>query len=316
MDTNMDTGTDTGTDIGMDLHLPPGSIVCGVDGSADATRALHWATAQATLERRPLAVVAASGLDQTGTFAWSGAAGTLVIPTEELEARAQVVADSAADSVRQQRPDLEVVAHGVSGDPRDVLTRVSERANLVVLGSRGRGALRSRLLGSVSAAVTRHAHCPVVVCRPESPGLVRTGVLVGADGTPESRPVLDFAFRAASERELPLTVLHSFRDVLAAVAGPHLVAPTEDDVAEERLLVAESLAGFADTYPDVRVETHLARGFADDCLAASSERWHLIVVGRHPTHTLSRMLSPTVATAVVERADTTVAVVPVPGPAH
>jgi len=297
-----------------DTHLPTGSIVCGVDGSPDATRALHWAAAQAALEGRPLAVVAAAGLDQVGALTWAGAAGTLVIPTDELVERVTSVAESAAASVRLQRPDLRVVVHAAPGDPRDVLTRLSEHAHLVVLGSRGRGALRSRFLGSVSATVSRHAHSPVVVCRPESAARVRRGVLVGVDGTPESRPVLDFAFRVASQRELPLTVLHSFHDAMAAANGPHRVVANRGDLDDERLVVAESLAGFTDSYPDVRVETQLARGLPDECLAADSERWHLIVVGRHPTDTFSRMLSPTVATAVVERARTTVAVVPVTAP--
>lgn len=298
----------------MNIHVQPGSIVCGVDGSVDAERALHWAAAQASLERRPLAVVTAAGLDRVGSLSWAGAGGTLVIPTDELVGRVTAVAESAAASVRLQRPDLEVAAHAAPGDPRDVLTRLSEGAHLLVLGSRGRGALRSRLLGSVSATVSRHAHCPVVVCRPESAGKVRRGVLVGVDGTPEGRAVLDFAFRIASERKLPLTVLHSFRDVLTAVDGPHLVGRTEEGLDEERLLVGESIAGFAERYPDVHVTTQLARGFPDQCLAADSQRWHLIVVGRHPTDTLSRLLSPTVATAVAEKAHTTVAVVPVPAP--
>lgn len=124
--------------------------------------------------------------------------------------------------------------------------------------------------------------------------------------------MLDFAFRAASRRELPLTVLHSFRDVPATVSGPRRGASAPEDLDEERPLVAESLAGFSDAYPDVHVDTQLARGLPDECLGADSERWHLIVVGRHPTDSLSRLLSPTVATAVVERARTSVAVVPVP----
>jgi nucleotide-binding universal stress UspA family protein len=92
--------------------------------------------------------------------------------------------------------------------------------------------------------------------------------------------------------------------------------PVSEGLAEERLLVAEQLAGFTDKYPDVHVDARLARGLPDECLATDSARWHLVVVGRHPTDSLSRMLSPTVATAVMERARTTVAVVPVPAPTH
>lgn len=296
----------------MDLPIQPGSIVCGVDGSADADRALHWASEQATFERRPLALVTAAGVDQVGALTWAGAGGTLVIPTGELVESARAIAESAAASVKTKWPDLDVVAHAASGDPREVLTTLSEKAHLVVLGSRGRGAVLSRVLGSVSTTVSRHAHCPVVVCRPASPGRVRKGVMVGADATPESRLVLEFAFQAASARGLPLTVVHSFYDMLAAANGPHLVAPAEGDLGEERLLVAEALAGFAEKYSDVHVDTQLARGLPDDCLSADSQRWHLIVVGRHPTDSFSRMLSPIVATAVLERARTTVAVVPVP----
>ena len=300
----------------MDIHVQPGSIVCGDDGSADAARALHWAAEQASLERRTLLIVTAAGLDQIGALTWAGAAGTLVIPTDELVERVKTIAESAAASVKSTRPELEVVAQAAPGDPRDVLTRLSERAHLVVVGSRGRGALRSRLLGSVSATVGRHSSCPVVVCRPESAGRVRKGILVGIDGTPEGHTVLDFAFRVASERGLPLTVLHSVYDSLAAANGPHLVVPVSEGLAEERLLVAEQLAGFTDKYPDVHVDARLARGLPDECLATDSARWHLVVVGRHPTDSLSRMLSPTVATAVMERARTTVAVVPVPAPTH
>ena len=296
----------------MNIHVQPGSIVCGVDGSADAARALHWAAAQAAIERRPLAVVAAAGVDRVGTLTWAGGAGTLVIPTAELVAGVTTVAESAAAAIRIQRPELDVVAHAAPGDPSDVLTELSETAHLVVLGSRGRGALGSKLLGSVSTTVSRHASCPVIVCRPESAGRVRKGVLVGVDGTPESAPVLDFAFRAASQRGLPLTVLHSFHDVLATVSGPRLVLPTEEGLDEEHLLVGKTLAGFTETYPDVHVDTQLARGLPHNSLTPDSGRWHLIVVGRHPTDSVSRMLSPTVATAVVERARTTVAVVPVP----
>ena len=299
----------------MTLDIAPGSIIVGVDGSVDAERALRWAAEQASLENRPLAVVTAAGIDQIQAATWAGVAGTYAMPTAGLIEQVQAVADGAAGAARQLRPELAVSAHAAHGDAREVLIDLSRNAHLVVIGSRGRGVLRSRLLGSVSTTVLRHAHSPVAVCRPDSPGSVRKGVLVGADGSAEGLAVLEFAFQHASMHGLPLTVLHSFHDVVAAVNGAQLVSATEEFLEAERLLLAESVAGFSEKFPDVPVELLLARGFAHECLGAQSERWHLIVVGRHPTDSVSRMVSSTVATAVVERAHTTVVAVPVPAPA-
>ena len=126
--------------------------------------------------------------------------------------------------------------------------------------------------------------------------------------------MLEFAFQYASMHGLALTVRHSFHDVIAAVYGPRLLSAAAGLVEEERLLLSEAVAGFSEKFPEVWVNLQLARGLAHECLTADSENWNLIVVGRHPTDSMSRMVSTTVATAVVERAHTTVAVVPVPAP--
>ena len=299
----------------MTIHIEPGSIIVGVDGSTDAERALRWAAEQASLERRSLAVVAAASIDQVGALPWAGAAGGYVVPMAEILEQTKAMATAAAETVRRLRPGLSVTAHAAHGDPRDVLIEASGHAHLVVVGSRGRGVLRSRLLGSVSTTVSRHAQSPVVVCRPEHPGTTRKGVLVGADGTPEGQAVLEIAFQHASMRGLPLTVLHSFHDVVASVYGTHLGASTEEFLAEERLLLAEIVAGFAEKFPEVTVQRQLDGGLASESLSADSESWNLIVVGRHPTNSLSRIFSATVATAVLERAQTTVVIVPVTPPA-
>jgi len=65
-------------------------------------------------------------------------------------------------------PDVVVTDDIVRGDPRYVLTDLSRKAALLVLGSRGRGRLASSLFGSVSRYVIRRSGCPVVVARPVS----------------------------------------------------------------------------------------------------------------------------------------------------
>ena len=97
--------------------------------------------------------------------------------------------------------------------------------------------------------------------------------------------------------------------------GAHVVSDSDELLTAERLVLAEAVAGYSEKYPEVSVDLELARGLARETLAADSLHWNLIVVGRHPTDSVGRKLSATVATAVIEHARTTVAVVPVTAPA-
>jgi nucleotide-binding universal stress UspA family protein len=184
---------------------------------------------------------------------------------------------------------------------------------MVVLGSRGRGRLTSRTLGSVSASVSRHAACPVVVCRPGTDLKVKHGVLVGADATPGSLRVVDFAFRQAALRGQPLTILHCHRDALAAVGGPRAGYEGGPDLEASRLALGESISGFREEYPDVSTTVQVAHGLATDNLATVADRHNLVVVGRHPVGSLARRMSAATATSVLERCHTAVAVVPEEG---
>ena len=287
--------------------LPTGTIAVGVDGSPSSRLALSWAVDEARAEHRPLTLVHAVGpvdgmwADQEG---WDTRIGL-----REVRTRSGVLLDEARDQVEQLAPGLEVHQMMRVADPRVVLLEVSQRSAMLVVGSRGRGPVRSLLLGSVSVAVTRHAACPVVVVRPGNPGLVRNGVLVGVDGTERSRLPLELAFRQASQRGLPLTVLHAFSDVRAT--DPDLVQGRPDDLEEERALLSETVSGMGEKYPDVRVRTELASGPADTCLITMAGRMNLVVVGAHHGGPPSTARFGTVTAAVVEHATCPVAVVPV-----
>jgi nucleotide-binding universal stress UspA family protein len=264
-----------------------GSVLVAVDGSSHASRAVRWAAQQASLEHRRLMVVSVGRT----------AAG---------------LADDAATAAQLAHPDLSVTATAVGGDPREVLIDASTHTHLVVVGSRGRGAVRSMLLGSVSATVSAHSACPVIVCRPPA-GHTQSGVVVGADATPESLPVIEFAYRLASLRNLPLTVVHTYWDAAVVLAqyresrGEKADWPQLDDL---RATLSESTADLAQRYPEVAVAFTLKHGFADEAVSPRHGGWDLIVVGRHPMTSLARVLTGSIATAVVERAQSTVAVVP------
>lgn len=287
------------------------SIVVATDGSDDADRAVRWAAEQAFLERRPLTVVTAVNGPEVPTAAWSGMGAVYSWDPHQALVSARALAQEAAEVALHLHPGLDVTTAARIGDPRHVLVEISRDVPLLVLGSRGRGVLRSKLLGSVSAAVSRDAGCPVVVCRPERhEDRPRQGILVGADGTAESLPVIEFAFQQASLMDLPLTVVHAVWDEVGAMHGPVMVSPRETGLDQYRVLLGESVAGIASKFPEVSVDLRLARGMAEDCLSDTGALWNLIVVGRHPVDSLLRLVTGAVATSVVERSHTTVVVVP------
>lgn len=293
--------------------VPPGAIVVGVDGSGDSDRAVTWAAEQALRERRTLALVHSTDRSVLGEIRWldrhSMNPQQLRTALQELS---RATLTHAAERAAAQVPGVEVTTALVDLDPRVALEQLSTEAHLVVVGSRGRGPVESALLGSVSASMARHAHCPVIVCRPSAGPLQgEARVVVGADGSPASRPVLEFAFAQASLHGLPLTVMHCFWDAVMAAAGPGAVLPVDrSDLSDLRLLLAESVAGLAAKYPDVRVSQELARGLVDDCLADRTPDAALLVVGRSEVHGWTRFVHTSCALAVLERAHTTVAVVP------
>lgn len=280
--------------------IRPGSIVVGTDGSPDADRAVTWAAEQAALERRPLTVVAVARQVPAIVAAGLGAAYA-ASPATDVLASARAVADAAVARAEAHRLGLAVSAVAVVGDPRHVLVELSAGAHLLVLGSRGRGRVASKLLGSVSAAVSRHALCAAVICR-AGHGAPSRGVAVAADGTATSMPVVEFAFRQAAIRSLPLTVAYCVGEAPSTVDG------TGDE--EEQLLLAESVAGFRQQYPEVQVTRTTLRGPVEDCLAPLADAHDLLVLGRHPVDKVARRVSVAVSTSVLERAHTHVAVVP------
>ena len=85
----------------------------------------------------------------------------------------------------------------------------------------------------------------------------------------------------------------------------------EPELADLEALLAESVAGLAEEYPDVHVTLSLQHGLVDEVLAPTRRPWEMVVVGRHTMTTLDRVLTGSVASSVVERALGTVAVVPV-----
>jgi nucleotide-binding universal stress UspA family protein len=142
------------------------SIVCGVDGSADSRAAVRVASALA--ERLGARLVLANVVDTTTATAAVGPMGSVAtsppLVTENLDALERAgeqmlgeVADEAQLDHAERRVAFGLAAQRLA-DVAD-----EERAELIVVGSRGRGAFKAAFLGSVSTSLIGLARCPVLV---------------------------------------------------------------------------------------------------------------------------------------------------------
>ena len=141
-----------------------GRIVVGIDGSPESKEALRWALAEAKLRGARLRVVhtwvvpyiaAGPGLDPVLD------AGMI----ENAERLAEDLVRGELDEVAAETAGLDIERAVVEGTPAAVLLEAAQGADLLVVGSRGRGGFAGLLLGSVSQQCAHHAPCPVVIVR-------------------------------------------------------------------------------------------------------------------------------------------------------
>ncbi|HUK71948.1 MAG TPA: universal stress protein [Streptosporangiaceae bacterium] len=133
-------------------------IVVGIDGSPTANEALAWAIDEARLRGRGLRVIHVfpALISIVGTRAHE------YLPQIEKE---ETAIFERALAAAPPMDDLDVERILVGGNPAEVLVDASRGANLLVVGSHGRGRFHGMLLGSVPIHCVQQAHCAVVVVR-------------------------------------------------------------------------------------------------------------------------------------------------------
>ena len=279
-------------------------IVVGVDGSAASDAAVRWAAREATMRHVPLTVVHMVKTVVTNWPEMSLSAG-IVVSEEEDGHRVLKHAIKIAEDVLKSDQRTPIKSELLCSPSVPTLVNLSEEADMLVVGSHGRGAVARVVLGSVSSGVVRSAKCPVAVIRAEAsymPHSDRAPVLVGIDCSPVSELALAIAFDEASRRGVELTALHAWSD--AAVYQ----LPWLDWKSEAERGLAEYLGGWRERYPDVKVNRLIALDHPGRALIEESESAQLVVVGSHGRGGLSGMLLGSVSNAVVHVARTPVIV--------
>jgi nucleotide-binding universal stress UspA family protein len=281
-------------------------VLVGFDGSADAQRALEWGIAEAADRRAVLHVVVSQGPRLS----------SYPRPLDEVvAARTAMWVDQAQATLAQAGLPAGLV-EVVDTPPAEVLVNRSDARTLVVLGSQGYGRISGPYQGSVSQHVARYAVGPVVVVRPAA-SPTSTRIVVGVDGSGGSEDALEFGFERASRTGAALFVIYGWRSQAALAMGMGGTVPfgatVPVDVAEEsagaEVLLAESVAGLAEKYPDVEVHREAIPVPAARALADASQNAAMIVVGSRGRGAWSGLLLGSVSQAVLHHAECPVAIV-------
>ena len=258
----------------------PGEVIVGVDESAESRAAAGWAAAQAARLGTGLVLVSAYTVPHRGLLAYD------VMATDYgstmLQERQQQHRDLAAELLAAQ-PDLPISSTVETGHPVDVLLGRSGGAAMIVVSTRERGRFRRAVGGSVAQALAAHAVVPVAVIRPGAAGERNGPVVVGIDGSANSRPAVGAAFDAAAGRGVELVAVHAWHDDMTLDVDEHgLVGADVGDEAlreSERAMVSEELAGWSQRYPDVVVRTVVRKGDPVTLLLESAAEASMVVVG-------------------------------------
>jgi nucleotide-binding universal stress UspA family protein len=283
------------------------TVVVAYDGSRGAKAAASWALDEAVREQAAVEFLyvlewptyAAAASLAPAPYRWSDT---------DAERRAESLLEEARAAAEVSHPELELRTTALHGGAAAALCDRSRTASMLVLGSRGHGGWSALVIGSVSLAVTTHAHCPVVVVRGVTPDpfAQRRAIVVGVDGSPCADVALGFAYDQAAERGVPLKVIRAWQP-FPTWDGE---VPDEDAVYDdERAEVEALLTGWRAKYPSVLVHTEIVLDHPGRALVAASGTAQLVVVGSRGRGGLRGLLLGSVSQQLLHHAKCPVAVV-------
>jgi nucleotide-binding universal stress UspA family protein len=267
------------------------AVVVGINESAGSEAALAWALERASRQKLPvLCLHAADDRWISPEFQYH----------ELIRQAGTELLEKAKATAKSRAPDVEVDVQLRHGSPGAALREASAEASLVVVGGHDKhwmdaGPLTDRALQIVSASDS-----PVAVV-PSQPAGGTHGVVVGVDGSEESLQAVAFAAAEADRGHDELTVVLAFRSPARWIENQLPASGLAETIVEEnRVVLAESVAGLGDKYPDLvihqRLETDTEPAKALVDLARNAR---LLVIGSRGRGGFSRLVLGSTAHAVL-----------------
>ncbi|MCD4548998.1 universal stress protein [Schaalia sp. lx-260] len=286
-------------------------VLVGVDGSKESLDAASWATARALRTGARIHLMCTYAVASYSAAALD--AGYTVIDDDALRRGAQQVVDEAMEYVRE-RGAQHVSSSVEAGDPAGILVEMSREVDLIVVGSRGRGGFADRLLGTVSASLPAHAHCPVVVVPRHTSGKKFTPIeriVVGVDGSEAVSVALKHSVAEAAVWDARLTAVSA----VPLASGGTMMSWLPTAVDRRALLddIRQSLSQAVDAAcdgKDMKVARHVLDGSPASLLIEFSTAVDLIVVGTRGRGGFAGVLLGSTSQTVLHHSTCPVMIVP------
>ncbi|WP_328584333.1 universal stress protein [Streptomyces sp. NBC_00370] len=298
------------------------SVVTGLDGSPESLSAADWAAREAISRGLPLRLIHAwewqpYNYDTRGSLAGA----------DETRHWAERIPREASAALRRRYPQLPITADQVDGPAVPTLLAAGAEAELLVLGSRGLGALADFLIGSVALEVVAAASRPVVLlrggepaedeqrhaegARPSKPSDSRD-VVLGLDLERPADAVIAFALDAASRRTATLRVVHSwYPPAIYGYAPVGVPADLGVELAADAAdALTQTLLPWREKFPDTEVIADVRMGSPAPVLVEAASDASLLVVGRRIRSSSIGSHIGSVTHAAIHHARAPIAVVP------
>jgi nucleotide-binding universal stress UspA family protein len=224
------------------------SVVVGIDGSAAAVHAAHWAVDEAAARDVPLRLVSCTPLTDK-----SKSPGTDRLATEYAATSLR----AALAAIEDDNTNVKMETALLDGDPSSVLIEESRHAAMVCVGSVGIGRVARAFLGSTAAEVAEGAFCPVAVIRGHAPHQPNKcgSIVVQVDDSADNDRALTTAVAEAQTHAMPIIAVGECPPTTGISAGDELMRRTatlqtlHPDVEITAVPITTGIPQFVESHP-------------------------------------------------------------------